>query len=100
MAVEAAGFVLREHQDAAQVAVDAVGQGKVDDAIEPAEGNGRLCPVARERIEPCALAAGQYQREDVFHSSFLLVESVVRVILTAPMRQGKQKAGTACGTPR
>ena len=71
VAIEAAGLVLRQDVDAAQVAVDAVGEGKVDDAIESAEGHGGLGPVARQRVEPGALAACQDQRQYLAHGACL-----------------------------
>ena len=54
----------------AQIAVDAVGQREVDDAIQAAERHGRLGAVARQRLQACALAAGQNQRQNVFHEFF------------------------------
>ena len=57
VAVEALRLVLRQDEDAAKVAVDAVGKGEVDDAIESAEGHGRLGAIAGERVEASALAA-------------------------------------------
>ena len=37
VAVEAQGFVLRENEDTAQVGIDAIGEGDVNNAIESAE---------------------------------------------------------------
>ena len=67
VAVEAAGLVLGQDEDLAQAAVDAVGQGEVDDAVQAAERDGRLGPVAGERLEPRAPAAGQDDGQDVTH---------------------------------
>ena len=67
VAVQAERFVLRENEDAAQVAVDAVGERDVDDAVDAAEGNGGLGAVARQRPQPLALAAGQQNADGVAH---------------------------------
>ena len=67
VAVEAKRLVLRENEDAAQVAVEAVGERDVDDAVDAAEGNGGLGAVARERPEPFALAAGQQNANRIAH---------------------------------
>ena len=71
VAIEAAGLVLGQDEDAAQVAVDAVGQGEVDDAVESAERDGRLGTVARQRVQAGALAARQDQRQHVGHVTLL-----------------------------
>jgi len=47
VAVEAERLVLREDVDVAQVRVDAVGEGDVDDAILTAEGDGGFGAIAR-----------------------------------------------------
>ena len=67
VAVEAERFVLGEDEDAAQVAIEAVREGEVDDAIDAAERDGGLGAVARERPEPLALAAGQENTDRVAH---------------------------------
>ena len=51
MAIERQRLVLGEDVDAAQVGIDAVGEGDVDDAVDAAEGHGRLGAVARQGIE-------------------------------------------------
>ena len=67
MAVEAERFVLREDENAPQVAVDAIGERDVDDAVDAAEGNGGLGAVPRQRPEPLALPAGQEDTDGVAH---------------------------------
>src|SRR4051812_35274497 len=67
MAIEAAGLVLGEDQDLAQAAVEAVGQGEIDDAIEAAEGDGGLGAVTGERLEPGAFPSGKNQRQHILH---------------------------------
>ena len=67
VAVEAERFVLRENEDAAQVAVQAIRKRDVDDAIDAAERNRRLGAVARQRPEPLALAARQQNTDRVAH---------------------------------
>ena len=46
-------------------AVDAVGQGEVDDPVEPAERHGRLGPVAGEGLQPGPLPPGQDDGQNV-----------------------------------
>ena len=67
VAVESAGLVLGQHEDAAEVAVDAVGQGEVDDAVQAAERHGRLGPVARQRLQARPLSPRKDDGEDVSH---------------------------------
>ena len=52
VAVEAHRLVLREHENPAQAAVEAVRQREVDDAIDAAKRHRRLGPVARQRPQP------------------------------------------------
>jgi len=65
MAIQAVRLELREHADAAQPAVNAVGEGEVDDAVEPAERHRGLGPVAGERLQAGAFAAGEDRSEDI-----------------------------------
>ena len=58
-------LVLREHADAADARVDAVGQRKVDDAELAAEGHRRLGPPQGELFQAAAAPAGQDQRQGV-----------------------------------
>ena len=67
MAIERQRFILGENVNPAQVGVDAVRQGDVDDAVNAAEGNGRFGPVASQGIEPLARAASQEDSGGVFH---------------------------------
>src|SRR5262249_43908666 len=67
MAVETASLVLRKDKNAAQVAVDAVGQGEIDDAVEAAEGDRRLGAIACQRFQTRPLAAGKDHGQDVSH---------------------------------
>jgi hypothetical protein len=45
-------FVLGECIDAADIRIQAIGKGEVDDPIDGAEGDGRLGPIPGEGIEP------------------------------------------------
>ena len=65
--VEAHRLVLREHQDPAHAAVEAVREREVDDPVDAAERHGRLGPVARQRLQPRALAACQHDRQNILH---------------------------------
>ena len=65
VAIEAERFVLRENENAVQIAVQAVGKSDVDDAVDAAEGNGRLGAVARER--PQAARPGRRPAERQSH---------------------------------
>ena len=67
MAVEAERLVLRENENAAQVAIHAIGKRDIDDAVNAAERDGRFGAVARERPKPLALAAGQQHSDRVAH---------------------------------
>ncbi len=60
-----ARLVLGQHADLGDAGVHEVREDEVDDAVAPAERHGRLGPVAGERIESLALAAGEDQRDDV-----------------------------------
>jgi len=59
VAIQAERFVLSDDEDAAEFAIQAIGKGDVDDAVDSAEGNGGLCAVARERPQALALASGK-----------------------------------------
>ena len=58
MAIERVRFVLDEHDDLAETRIDAIAQGKVDDAVLPSEGDGGFRTLLRERKKPLAFAAG------------------------------------------
>ena len=65
--VERQRLVLGEDVDAAQIGIDAVGKGDVDDAVLAAKGNRRLGAIARERKQPFAGSARQKYAQSVFH---------------------------------
>ena len=67
MAVQAERLVLRENENAAQIAIDAIGKRDVNDAVDAAERDGGFGAVARERPQPLALAAGQKNTDGVAH---------------------------------
>ena len=67
MAVERERLVLRQDVDAAQIGVEAVGERDVDDAVDAAEGDGRLGAVARERIQTLTRSSRQQDSESVYH---------------------------------
>ncbi len=56
MAIERERLVLGEDVDLAQIGVDAVGEGDINDAVDAAEGDSRFGAVAGERIKPLACA--------------------------------------------
>jgi hypothetical protein len=58
---------LREDVDAAQIGVEAVGEGDVDDAVHATKRDGRLGTVASEGIEALTGSAGEKDSESVFH---------------------------------
>ena len=77
--------VLGEDVDAADARIEAVGQGKIDDPVEAAEGDHRLGLVPGQGKEALALAAGHDDGgevlQDVRHfltSSLTLALSSVR----------------------
>jgi hypothetical protein len=57
MAIERERLVLGEDIDLAQIGVDAVGEGYVNNAVDAAECDGRFGAVAGERIKPLACSA-------------------------------------------
>jgi hypothetical protein len=67
VAVEGQSFVLGEDVDAAEVGVEAVGKGDVDDAVHASEGDGGLGAVAGERVKAFSGAACEKYSESVFH---------------------------------
>ena len=73
--VEAERLVLRENEDAAQVAIEAIGKREIDDAIDAAERNGRLGAVARERPKALALAASQENADRVAHQGHAILRT-------------------------
>ena len=67
VAVEGERLVLGEDVDVAQVGVDAVGEGEVDDAVLAGERDGRLGAVARQGEEPFAGTTGEQNTKRVSH---------------------------------
>ena len=67
MAVQAERLVLCENENAAQIAVDAIGQRDVDDAVNAAERDGGFRTVAGQRPKPLPLAPGQKDTDGVAH---------------------------------
>ena len=65
--IQREGFVLGKDVNAPQVGVDAIGESDVDDAIDAAEGDGRLGAVAGERVETFARSACQQDSKGVSH---------------------------------
>jgi hypothetical protein len=63
--VQRVRLVLGEHDDLQVAAVDQVGQGEVDHAVQAAEGYGRLGAVRGQGHQPLALAPGENDREDL-----------------------------------
>ena len=60
MLVQAGGIELRQHVDAVQAAVDAVGDGDVDEPILSGHGNGRFGTDLGQRVKPRTLSAAQH----------------------------------------
>ena len=67
VAVERERLVLGEDVDVAQVGVDAVGEGDVDDAVLAGEGHGRLGAIAGEGEEPFAGTTGKQNAKRISH---------------------------------
>ena len=67
VAVERERLVLGEDVDVAQVGVDAVGEGDVDDAVLAGEGDGGLGAIAGEGEEPFAGTTGKQDAKRISH---------------------------------
>ena len=67
VAIERERLVLGEDVDVAQIGVDAVGEGDVDDAVLAGEGDGGLGAIAGERKEPFAGTTGKQNTECISH---------------------------------
>src|SRR5262249_24020497 len=65
--IQAARLELRDDEYLPQIAVDAVREGEVDDAVQTAERHGRLCPVAGEWFQASALATRQDHGQNTPH---------------------------------
>src|SRR5262249_3530809 len=66
VAVKAECLVLSEDVNVAQVGVDAIGKGDVDDAVVSAKGHGWFSAVAGQRIQPLTGASRQQYSQRVF----------------------------------
>ena len=69
VAVQADGIELGQHVDAVQSAVDAVGQGDVDQPVLARQRHGGLRSHLGQRIESRATSAAQHQRHDLLHEA-------------------------------
>ena len=69
MTVERRRVELRQHEDPAQVGVQAVADRHVDEPILAADRHRGLGAELGEGVEPAALAAAQDEREHVAHGS-------------------------------
>src|SRR5260370_20947193 len=67
MAIEAERLILGQQEDAAEIAVDAVRERDVNDAVNAAERHGGLGAIPRERPKPFALPAGEQDTDGVAH---------------------------------
>ena len=64
VAVERRGIELRQHEDAAELRMQAIADRNVDQAVLSADRDGRLGPVLRQRKQPRSLPAAENERED------------------------------------
>src|SRR5690554_6843029 len=67
MVDQAIGLILGEHFDLIKAAIDEVGQHKVNDAIAPAKGNGRLGAVQGQWAQTTADTPRENHHQRVFH---------------------------------
>ena len=58
---------LRQHVDTADIAVDAVADGDVNQTILAGQGDSRFTAQFRQGIQPCAPTAAQDQGENIVH---------------------------------
>ncbi len=97
VAIEAESFVLGENEDAAQIAIQAIGESDVNDAVDAAEGNGGFGAIAGERPKAFALATGQQDRKCVAHqrhgSDPPESAGLAKDILTATASAPKERVG-------
>ena len=94
VAVEARRVVLRQHEHAAQAAVDAVGERDVDQPVLAGERDGGLGAVARERVQARAGAAAQDDGDRVVH-----VGGEEGLALRLPSTHGSADGDPADGDP-
>ena len=59
-------LILGQNTDDVDTGIDAVGKGKVDDAVFAAEGNGRFGGFFRQNLKAAALATGQQHGNAAF----------------------------------
>jgi len=64
--VELQRLILGENTYGVDTGIDAVGKGKVDDAVLAAEGDGRLGGFLRQNLQTAALATGQKHGDAAF----------------------------------
>ena len=64
--VELQGLVLGEDTYGVDTGIDAVGKGKINDAVLAAEGDGRLGGFLRQNLQTAALATGQQHSDYTF----------------------------------
>ena len=64
VAVERGRIELRHHEDAADVCVEAIADGDVDQPVLAADRHSRLGPVLRQRKQPLTLPAAENERDD------------------------------------
>jgi hypothetical protein len=58
---------LGQDENAAQIGIDAIGKGDVDDAIEPAERHRGLGAIAGQGPQPLALSSGKQYSDGIPH---------------------------------
>ncbi len=67
VAIQAERFVLRENKNAAEVAIETIREGDVNDAVNSAERHCRLGAITRQGPKALALSAGQQHTDRVAH---------------------------------
>jgi hypothetical protein len=67
MAMKGDGLILGEDKDLAQSRIEAIGKGKIDDAIDRAEANSGLGTIPGEGVEPFSPASCQDHGQDFLH---------------------------------
>jgi len=67
VAIEALGLVLSDHEDTAEIGMDAVAHGNIHQAVARADRHGRLRAILRQREQPCAPAAPEHDGDRVLH---------------------------------
>ena len=69
MIVQRVGAILCQHGDIGDAGVDAVAQGKINDAVLARERDRGLGTLLRKETQPLALAPGQNDGQHFAHSS-------------------------------